>query len=57
MTKNPDKHAGKSRDHGLRLPDAGEALSLGMALTSSTTATWCRGDILAIALMERQGFR
>ena len=56
MTKNPDSTLGKAGDIILRLPDAGEACPLGMAPTSSTTATLVLGDILAIALMERKGF-
>lgn len=56
MTKNPDSTLGKAGNIILRLPDAGEACPLGMAPTSSTTATLVLGDILAIALMERKGF-
>ena len=56
MTKNPDSTLGKAGDIILRLPDAGEACPLGLAPTSSTTATLVLGDILAIALMERKGF-
>lgn len=56
MTKNPDSTLGKAGDIVLRLPDVGEACPLGLAPTSSTTATLVLGDILAIALMERKGF-
>ena len=56
MTKNPESTLGKAGDIILRLPDAGEACPLGLAPTSSTTATIVLGDILAIALMERKGF-
>ena len=56
MTKNPDSTLGKAGDIVLRLPDSGEACPLGLAPTSSTTATLVLGDILAIALMERKGF-
>lgn len=56
MTKNPGSTLGKAGDIVLRLPDAGEACPLGLAPTSSTTATLVLGDILAIALMERKGF-
>lgn len=56
MTKNPDSTLGKAGDIILRLPDAAEACPLGLAPTSSTTATIVLGDILAIALMERKGF-
>ncbi len=56
MTKNPDSTLGKAGDIILRLPDAQEACPLGLAPTSSTTATLVLGDILAVALMERKGF-
>ena len=56
MTKNPTSSLGKAGDIILKLPDAGEACPLGLAPTSSTTATIVLGDILAIALMERKGF-
>ncbi len=56
MTKNPDSTLGKAGDILLKLPDAAEACPLGLAPTSSTTATLVLGDILAIALMERKGF-
>ncbi len=56
MTKNPDSSLGKAGNVLLRLPDHGEACPLGLAPTSSTTATLVLGDILAIALLERKGF-
>ncbi|MBQ1612038.1 MAG: KpsF/GutQ family sugar-phosphate isomerase [Alphaproteobacteria bacterium] len=56
ITKNPNSSLGKAGDILLRLPDDGEACPLGLAPTSSTTATLVLGDILAIALMERRGF-
>lgn len=56
MTKNPDSTLGKAGDILLKLPDAAEACPLGLAPTSSTTATLVLGDILAVALMERKGF-
>lgn len=56
MTKNPESSLGKAGDYLLRLPDCGEACPLGLAPTSSTTATLVLGDILAIALLERKGF-
>lgn len=56
MTKNPDSSLGKAGDILLRLPDDGEACPLGLAPTSSTTATLVLGDVLAVALMERKGF-
>lgn len=56
MTKNPDSSLGKAGDFLLRLPDDGEACPLGLAPTSSTTATAVMGDILAVCLLERKGF-
>lgn len=56
MTKNPDSTLGKTGDYILKLPDDGEACPLGLAPTSSTTATLVLGDVLAICLMERKGF-
>lgn len=56
MTKNPDSSLGKAGDFVLRLPDDGEACPLGLAPTSSTTATAVLGDILAVCLLERKGF-
>ena len=56
MTKNPESTLGKAGDILLKLPDCGEACPLGLAPTSSTTATLVFGDILAVALMERKGF-
>ena len=56
MTKNPESTLGKAGDILLRLPNDGEACPLGLAPTSSTTATLVLGDVLAIALLERKGF-
>lgn len=56
MTKNPDSTLAKSGDILLKLPNDGEACPLGLAPTSSTTATLVLGDILAVALLERRGF-
>ena len=56
MTKNPDSSLGKAGDYLLKLPDCGEACPLGLAPTSSTTATLVFGDLLAICLLERKGF-
>ena len=56
MTKNPNSSLGKAGDYLLRLPDCGEACPLGLAPTSSTTATAVLGDILAVCLLERKGF-
>lgn len=56
ITKNPQSSLGKNSDLVLQLPTEGEACPLGLAPTSSTTATLVMGDILAIDLMERRGF-
>lgn len=56
ITKNPQSTLGQSAEIVLKLPNNGEACPLGLAPTSSTTATLVMGDILAIALMERKGF-
>ncbi len=56
MTKNPNSSLGKAGDYLLHLPDCGEACPLGLAPTSSTTATAVLGDILAVCLLERKGF-
>lgn len=56
ITKNPQSSLGKNSDLVLRLPDDGEACPLGLAPTSSTTATLVMGDLLAVDMMERKGF-
>lgn len=56
ITKNPESALGRAGDVLLKLPDDGEACPLGLAPTSSTTATMVLGDILAICLLERKGF-
>jgi arabinose-5-phosphate isomerase len=56
ITKNPDSSLGKAGDIVLRLPLSKEACPLGLAPTSSTTATLVLGDILTVAMIERRGF-
>lgn len=56
MTKNPDSALGRAGDVLLKLPNDGEACPLGLAPTSSTTATLVLGDVLCVALLERKGF-
>ena len=56
MTKNPDSSLGRAGDVLLKLPNYREACPLGMAPTTSTTATLMLGDVLAVCLMERKGF-
>lgn len=56
VTKNKDSSLGKAGDVVLLLPNNGEACPLGLAPTSSTTATLVLGDILTIRMIERKGF-
>ena len=56
ITKNQDSSLGKAGDVVLLLPNNGEACPLGLAPTSSTTATLLLGDILTIRMIERKGF-
>ena len=56
ITKNPNSTVGNMGNILLKLPDDGEACPLGLAPTSSTTATMVLGDILAVCLLERRGF-
>ncbi len=56
ITKNAESSLGKAGDIVLLLPNNGEACPLGLAPTSSTTATLVLGDILTAGLIERKGF-
>lgn len=56
ITKNQESTLGKACDYILKIPNSGEACPLGLAPTSSTTATLVLGDILTVALMERKCF-
>ena len=56
ITKNPESSLGKAGDFVLKLPNNGEACPLGLAPTSSTTATLVLGDVLTVAMIERNGF-
>lgn len=56
ITKNSESSLGKAGDVVLELPNNGEACPLGLAPTSSTTATLVLGDILTIGMIERKGF-
>lgn len=47
----------EAADLVLTLPDAPEACLIGLAPTTSTTMAMALGDALAVALMERRGFR
>ena len=46
----------KNADIALTLGESDEACPLGLAPTSSTTATLVLGDALAVALLEARGF-
>ncbi len=56
ITKNPESSLGKAGDIILQLPNSKEACPLGLAPTSSTTATLVLGDILTTGMIERRGF-
>ena len=56
ITKNSESSFGKAGDVVLELPNNGEACPLGLAPTSSTTATLVLGDILTVGMIERKGF-
>ena len=56
ITKNPNSSLGKAGNIILQLPNNGEACPLGLAPTSSTTATLVLGDILTAGLIQRRGF-
>lgn len=56
ITKNSESSLGKAGDVVLELPKYEEACPLGLAPTSSTTATLVLGDILTVGLIERKGF-
>jgi arabinose-5-phosphate isomerase len=46
----------ENSDSALILPAIAEACPMGLAPTTSTTATLAMGDALAVALLERRGF-
>lgn len=56
MTKNENSSLGKASTYILHLPNTAEACPLGLAPTSSSTATLVLGDILTTGLIERRGF-
>lgn len=56
ITRRADSTLGKAADLVLRLPDRPEACALGLAPTTSTTATLALGDALAVALLQERGF-
>ncbi|WP_407493638.1 SIS domain-containing protein [Pseudooceanicola sp. MF1-13] len=57
VTKNANSTMATQADHLLKLSDAPEACSIGMAPTTSTTMTLALGDALSVALMNARGFQ
>jgi len=57
ITKNLSSRLAQEADVALTLGDFEEACPMGLAPTSSTTATMVLGDALAIALLEARGFK
>ncbi|MDX2101677.1 MAG: KpsF/GutQ family sugar-phosphate isomerase [Alphaproteobacteria bacterium] len=56
ITRNATSALGEAADVTLCLPSVAEACPLGLAPTTSTTATLALGDALAVALLDRRGF-
>jgi arabinose-5-phosphate isomerase len=56
LTGNPNSNLAQAADAHLDVSVEKEACPLGLAPTSSTTATLAMGDALAIALLESRGF-
>ncbi len=56
MTGSPESTLARSADIHLDVSVAAEACPLGLAPTSSTTATLAMGDALAVAVLEARGF-
>ena len=56
MTGNNSSTLAKLSDHHICIAVSKEACPLGLAPTSSTTATLVMGDALAVALLEARGF-
>ncbi len=56
IARHPESTLLRAADVGLVLPPAPEACPMGLAPTTSTTASLALGDALAVALMERKGF-
>lgn len=57
LTGNPQSTLARNSDITLDVSVAREACPLGLAPTASTTAAMALGDALAVALMEKRGFR
>lgn len=57
MTGNARSALARCADHVIDVSVKREACSLGLAPTTSTTAMLAMGDALAVALLERKGFK
>jgi arabinose-5-phosphate isomerase len=57
ITGNPASTLARNADHHLSAAISKEACPLGLAPTASTTATLALGDALAMALLQRKGFK
>lgn len=57
LTGRPQSTLGKNSDVVLDVSVSEEACPMGLAPTASTTATLAMGDAVAIALLERRGFK
>lgn len=57
MTGNSRSTLARNADHVLDVSVKREACSLGLAPTTSTTAMLAMGDALAVALLEKKGFK
>lgn len=57
ITGNPNSTLAGEADHHLSAAISQEACPLGLAPTASTTATLALGDALAMALLQRKGFK
>lgn len=57
MTGNPESPLAKEADYILNIGISQEACPLGLAPTTSTTATLVMGDALTVCLMERRDFK
>ena len=57
VASRPESTLMRAADVALALPASPEACPMGLAPTTSTTATLALGDALAVALMEQRDFR
>lgn len=57
MTAKADSGLGRASDYLLKIPDIEEACLITAAPTTSTTLMMALGDALAVALLERKGFK